>query len=208
MNDSDKLKQLEEQLRQQDEAIEQMATDCEKQGKKSKQSNIARAEAQKALQAALNDNEVQAREHQILLNKLAQERLKGLELRDSWNALKRKMAVDALVAQQPSIWDVLPKRMQTHQETHNSNLVGIDTAPADIAKLVEGWQPRNDKGRGGFSRWDMEFRAMLNSYDRAIRDVCELSVDQKDIPLTKRQAPNLVVDTWLMQPSIMTLWAA
>lgn len=207
MNDSEKLKNLEEQLQATDESIEKQSAAVNKQKALVKQANQSRKDAEAAFQEAITNAEQTTIKQQEMLHLLAQEKIKAVSLKEDWNALKRKMAIDELYAKQPEVWDVLPKRMRAHQEHHESNLVGIDEKEVDIDELVANWRSSESSTRPNFSHWHVEFRSMKGNYLAAVKRVCEMSVDAQQIPLNVRQQPNKIIDGWLLRPEIMQLWS-
>lgn len=206
MTKEEQLQQMEKELVELDKLISDQAEAVSQ-----KQQTIKMIAAQrKELTAALEENNAQthkeSREHQVMLHELAQDRLKGVQIRDKCKELRFTIEVDALFAKQPTVWEVLPKRMKHHQDSNESNLVGIDTKEIDIEAVIEQWKQAHASTRPNFSQWDVNLRGCINNYGQAVRNVCEMAVNKRDVPVNVRQQPNMVLDRWLMQPEIMKVW--
>lgn len=206
MTDTDKLKQLENTLEELDKTISNQAETVEQKAQELKVIQAKYKELADAIEKNQAERTIAAQQHQVMLHELAQERIKGVQLRDDIKALTRKIAVDELFAKQPTAWDVLPIRMKHHQESNASNLVGIDTKEIDIDAVVAQWRAAYEDTKPRFSQWDVELRGCINNYSQAVRKVCELAVDKHEIAVGVRQQPNAVLDRWLMQPNNMKVW--
>lgn len=206
MTDTDKLKQLENTLEELDKTISNQAETVEQKAQELKVIQAKYKELADAIEKNQAERTIAAQQHQVMLHELAQERIKGVQLRDDIKALTRKIAVDELFAKQPTAWDVLPIRMKHHQESNASNLVGIDTKEIDIDAVVAQWKAAYEDTKPRFSQWDVELRGCINNYSQAVRKVCELAVDKHEIAVGVRQQPNAVLDRWLMQPNNMKVW--
>ena len=206
MTDAEKLKDLEKNLAELDESISDQAEAVEQKAQELNVISTKYKELAAAIEKNQHERNIAAQQHQVMLHELAQERIKGVQLRDDIKGLQRKMAVDELFAKQPTAWDVLPIRMKHHQESNASNLVGIDTKEIDIDAVVAQWRAAHEDRSPRFTQWDAELRGCIGNYSQAVRKVCELAVDKHEIAVGVRQQPNAVLDRWLMQPNNMKVW--
>jgi DNA repair exonuclease SbcCD ATPase subunit len=206
MTDTDKLKQLENTLEELDKTISNQAEAVEQKAQQLKVIHTRYKELADAIEKNQGEKNIAAQEHQVMLHELAQKRIKGVQLRDDIKALERKMAVDELFAKQPTAWDVLPIRMKHHQESNQSNLVGIGTKETDVDAIIKQWKAAYEDKSPRFSHWDTELRGTINHYTQAVKKVCEFAVDKHDIAVDVRQQPNMVLDRWLMRQDNMRLW--
>ena len=206
MTDADKLKNLEKNLAELDESISDQAEAVEQKAQELKVISTKYKELAAAIEKNQHERNIAAQQHQVMLHELAQERIKGVQLRDDIKALERKMAVDELFAKQPTAWDVLPIRMKALQDDNASNLVGIGTKETDVDAIIKQWKVAYEDTKPRFSHWDVELRGCINHYTQAVKKVCEFAVDKHDIAVDVRQQPNIVLDRWLMRPDNMKLW--
>lgn len=207
MSDYDKVKELEKKLQETDESIEKQTTECDEQKVVVKEQYLANKALEEQLAEGQDAHHQEAVKQQEMLHKLAQTKIDAVNLKDEWKALKRKIAIDELYAKQPVVWDVMPLRMEHHQASHNSNLVGIDEKDIDIQQVVDNWKTSETTQRPNFSQWHVDFRTMMTQYKEAVKKVCEASVDRREITVDMRQLPNRIIDHWLLQPAQMKVWS-
>lgn len=206
MSNAESLQGMEKELVTLDEDISERAEAIAQKAQVLRTIAAKGADLKAALEENLAEHQKEAQHHQVMLHELAQQRLKGVQLRDNIKDLTHKLAVDELFAKQPTAWDVLPIRMKHHQNAHASNLVDIDTNEVDIDAVVQQWKAQHEDHRPRFDRGAVDLRGCINNYSQAVRNVCELAVGKRQIAVNVRQQPNVVLDRWLMLPDIMKVW--
>ena len=204
--DKEQLKALEEQMVAADEAIEKHSTTIGEQTAIAKQAARLRKETEDKLQEAISDQELQYKTLNNQQTHLANLKLDAGNLKKQWEELKRKIAIDELMAKQPYVWDVVPKRIQVHHDRQDSNLVGIDSKEVVIADVVSAWRNQFESSHPNFSHWHIDLRSMVTQYNEAVKQVCTLSVDGKNIAVEVRQRPNAIIDQWIHLPEQLSKW--
>lgn len=208
-NKTEELANLEKAMNECDESIEKQSGDATEQGEVLKTARTTMKEAEETYQASIATAEQEAKKHQTMLHELAQKKIEAVSLKDEWKALKREIAIDELYAKQPDVWDVIPKRLKLMQEQHDSNLVDIDERDVDLDAVCTTWRDEAEGktgARAGFSHWHVDIRNMAHSYRKAVKDVCEASVDKRQITVDARTLPNRIIDNWIRQPQQMARW--
>ena len=208
-NKKERLAQLEKAMRECDESIEKQSGDATEQGEVLKTARKQMKDAEDAYSASIATAEQEAKKHQTMLHTLAQKKIEAVSLKDDWKALKREIAIEELYGKQPNLWQVIPKRLQLMQEQHDSNLVDIDEKEVDLDAICQSWRDAaegKNGGRLGFTQWHVDIRSMANGYQKAVMDVCEASVDGKQITVDARTLPNRIIDNWIQQPQQMSRW--
>lgn len=208
-NKKEKLAELEKAMRECDDSIEKQSGDATGQGEVLKTARKQMKDAQETYEASIATAEQEAKKHQAILHQLAQKKSEAVSLKDEWNALKREIAIDELYEKQPDVWDVIPKRLKLMQEQHESNLVDIDERDIDLDAVCNSWRHEAEGKSGinsGFTNWHVDARNMANLYRKAVKDVCEASVDRRQITVDARTLPNRIIDNWIGKPEQMARW--
>ena len=92
MTKTDKLKELAKNLEELDKSISDQAEAVSQKAQELKVINTKHQELAAAIEKNQGERNLAAQQHQVMLHELAQERIKGVQLRDDIKALERKMA--------------------------------------------------------------------------------------------------------------------